>query len=184
MLPPHPVQEHYRIQARRRTLLTVVMVFLAVATAVWSGLARRGSSNIDLKSERSDVFDEAGKQDDPFSQLPGTASPEATSTAIIGSNPAVGQVASSGDAGITPIGAAQGTTLRTASPFGLSPLAGANDHFGSFGPTSTSAGAGAGARVARRGGGAGGAGGGGIGGGGGGNQSPRIRIERRHRSRI
>ena len=47
---PHPVQEHYRIQARRRTLLTVVMVFLAVATAVWSGLARRGSSNIDLKS--------------------------------------------------------------------------------------------------------------------------------------
>ena len=116
MLPPRPVQEHDRIQARRKTLLTVVIVFLAVATAMWSGLARQGSSNIDLPSDRSEVLQDAVKQDDPFSQPLGTASAEATSTAMVGSNPAVGQVASSVDADVTPISVALGTTPRTASP--------------------------------------------------------------------
>src|SRR5262245_25814035 len=111
MMQPHPVQEYYRIQARRRALLTIVMVFLAVATAVWSGLARRGSSNINLAAEPADsaIEDAANQKDDPFSKPPGTARLDSTSAGAIGPNGAIGQAGSSSAGDIGPAGAERST---------------------------------------------------------------------------
>jgi hypothetical protein len=169
-----PRDEHNRNQSRRKTVLTIAMVFLAVVTAVWSGLARRGS-NIDLTDERADnkSFEDAVKQqDDPFSLPPGTAAEDASGPSHDAETP-VGQRASS-TVGIptVPGAAANSRALGPQPPIIASNDAPSSRFPSASGPLSTSPAPGGGAasgssRLAP------GSGGGGFGGGGGGTPTGR-----------
>src|SRR5262245_17077317 len=168
-----PRHVHNRNRSRGKILLTIAIVFVAVGTAMWSGLARRGSSDIGLSDFDRAIADALKEQDDPFAVPPGTARPDATSRASHDSKTsAVGQLASSATADDQVRLAVPGavtsstTTINPQSP-APAPNGDQASTFPSSGPLSTSPSpGGGGASGSSSGGGYGG--GGGIGGGGGG----------------